>query len=105
MATLFYDHLIDWPKLMTALDEFDIDRHDRLEILEHAEHIIHTEVLMVIVHHLPAEKHDQFLEQFHAKPHSDMHILFLRLHAHGDFETAVRQKSNELIAEIVRELL
>src|SRR5258708_22860235 len=104
MATLFYDHLIDWPKLYNELDAAGIDGEERLEIVEHIEHELHTEVLIVFVEHLPAEKHTEFLERFHAAPYDEAHLQFVITHGKGNVEEAVRQRTNKVINEILVDL-
>ena len=104
MATLFYDHLIDWQKLTKGLDSSGVDGPERLELMEHAEHTIHTEVLIVLMTHLPAEKHIEFIDQFHAAPHDVAHLQFITKYANGDVENAVRVRTNQLIEEILQDL-
>jgi len=106
MATLFYDHLIDWQKLTNTLDILGIHGEDRHEVVEHAEHIIHTEVLIVLISHLPTEKHDEFMQLFYTAPYDANQLKFLKTHGKEDrdVESAVRQRSAEVIAEILKEL-
>jgi hypothetical protein len=104
MAIVFYDPFIDWQKLTDALDEFGIEGEERLEVIEHAEHTIHTEILIVFVTLLPAEKHQPFVEQFHAAPHDPKHIDFIVEHTKADVESVVRQRTDQILNEIVSEL-
>lgn len=104
MAILFYDYLINWPKLTKGLELLELDSEDRLEITAHVEHILHTEILMVVISHLPAGKHDQFIQLFYAAPFDENHWQFLRTHGDGNIELAIQQKSNQIIEEILSEL-
>ena len=104
MATLFYDHLINWQKLTDGLNAVGVEGPERLELMEHAEHTIHTEVLIVLLTHLPTEKHTQFIEQFHAAPHDIAHLQFVIKHTNNDVENAVRIRTNQLIEEILQDL-
>ncbi len=101
MAIVFYDHLIDWSKLEQKLDELALDKELRLEYTEHIEHSLHTEILMVIIGHLPPHKHEEFLDRFHAAPHDIQHLHFLVTHGRGDVETAIQTRANEVLNEIL----
>ena len=105
MATIFYDSLIDWQKVHDALNEQGIDGEERLEVMEHIEHTVHTEVLLVIISQLPAEKHDEFLEKFDAAPHDPTHLDFLKSHGAVDIETKVKTRADEVLAEVIADLV
>src|SRR5258708_26975433 len=100
MATLFYDHLIDWKNITDALNDLGIDGEERLEIIEDSEHAIHTEVLFIFVAHLPAERHEEFVTRFAAAPHDASHFEFLMTYGQGDVTSAVKKRTDELIGEI-----
>lgn len=104
MATLFYDHLINWQRLHDALNELGIDGEERLEIMEDIEHTVHTEVLMVFVTHLPAETHQEFIERFHAAPFDESHLHFLTTHSTADIQRIVTERTDQLLTEIIAEL-
>lgn len=104
MATIFYDHLIDWRKLDTAIRNLGIDSEERQTVMTHAEHIIHMHVLMVIVSHLPREKHEEFITRFHSAPHDVSHLHYIVSHTTTDVESAIRNKADDLIQEIIGEL-
>jgi hypothetical protein len=105
MAKLFYDHLITWEKLTRSLDTLGAEGHDRIELIEVIEESLHTEILIVILEHLPQEKHEEFLEQFHAAPHDEIHIDFINIHGHPNIEEKIKKRSDEHIEEILLDLL
>lgn len=104
MATVFYDHLIDWESLEKALAMLELDREIQHQYLDEIEHTVHTEVLTVITEHLPEEHHEDFLERFHAAPHDPSHLHYIVSHGHPDVELAIQAKANQVIAEIIVEL-
>ena len=104
MATLFYDHLIDWHRLEEVLRTIDLESEEREEVWEHTEHILHTEIFIVLVTHLPVAKHEEFVQLFHAAPHAETHLEFLKKHG-ADIEEKVRRKSSEIIDEVLKELI
>lgn len=104
MATIFYDHLIDWARLEQALDVLALDKEARLSYWEEIEHALHTEVLTIILEHLPEPKHEEFLERFHAAPHDGTHLHYLVVHAHPDIEVAITQRANQIITDVIIDL-
>ncbi len=105
MAKLFYDHLITWEKLTRSLDTLGAAGEERLEIIEIIEESLHTEILIVILTHLPREQHEVFLDRFHAAPHDASHLDFIKSHGHTDIEDKIRSRSAELIEEIILDLI
>lgn len=105
MANVFYDHLIDWAELERVLDEQALDKMVRLKYLEHIEHAIHTEILVVIIDHLPTEKHEEFVERFYLNPGSVDHLHYLVSYGKGDVETAIKKRGKELVTELITELV
>lgn len=104
MATVFYDHLIDWKMLDEAIRSAGIDGQERLDVHAHAEHVLHIEVLRIFITHLPRELHEEFLIRFHSAPHDTAHLHFVVSHSTTDVETAVKEKTKLLIQEIIRDL-
>jgi hypothetical protein len=107
MAKIFYDHLVAWDTLVKALDELELSSEERWEVVAHFEQIIHTEILMVIIDKLPAHKHDEFLDRFHAAPYDEEHFIYLKAHlGEGvDIETLIQKKSQDLLTQLITDVL
>lgn len=105
MAKLFYDHLVSWEKLTRSLDTLGAHGEDRIEIIEIIEESLHTEILIIVLEHLPQEKHEEFLDRFYEAPHDEIHIEFLKIHAHHNIEEKIQNRSTEIIEEILVDLL
>jgi hypothetical protein len=107
MAKIFYDDLIAWKTLAVAVEALGLTKEEQLEFSEHLEHIIHTEVLAIIIEFLPPEKHEEFVERFHAAPHDEQHFFYIAKHAPAQnlsqFQDTIRRRSNEIIAELIAE--
>lgn len=101
MSKIFYDHLIDWKKVDTLLKDLDITGEERLELIQHIDDMVHSEVLGTILTHLPEEKHEDFIDRFHKAPHHDQHLDFLKNHATIEIESHIQQRGNEVISEVV----
>ncbi len=105
MAILFYDHLIDWERLHTSVRLMQIEDEEIEEVLEHLEETIHTEVFILIFELLPKERHEDFLDQFHAAPYNPTHLTYLHTHVGPHAEHRIKQRSSELIDELILSLL
>lgn len=101
MANVFYDHLIDWQKIDSALISMDLSKEERLEVLELLEESLHTEVLIVICTHIPKERHEEFIEKFHEAPHHPSHLTYLQTHGTADIEAQIRLRTLEVIEEFL----
>lgn len=105
MATLLYDHLIDWNRLIQTLDSLEVHGEDRMELIEVIEETLHTEILIVFLDHLPTHVHDEFMHRLYASPHDPIHFEFIRQYGVLDIEEKVRQHSQKVIDELLIELL
>jgi hypothetical protein len=104
MSTIFYDHLIPWHKVDLYIQTVGLAGEERIEIIELIEETIHTETLLVILHHLPAGKHEEFVEKFHAAPHDKEHLTFLKQHGHPEIEQRIKEAAEKIITELLTEL-
>lgn len=104
MAKIFYDDLIAWDVLTEALNALELEAQDRLELTEHLEQALHTEVLILIVDSLPHEKHDEFVERFGAAPHDVEHFNFLRVHGFENPEKEIKRHARETLVSLLAEL-
>jgi hypothetical protein len=105
MATIFYDHLIPWEKIEIHIHRLNLGHDERMEIIELIEETVHTETLIIILRYLPKEKHEEFIEKFHAAPHDKGHLDFLKEHTHPDLEEHLKKDIENMVMELVREIL
>lgn len=104
MAHLFYDHLVEWKKLDDVLLSLELDKEERMTLLELAEESIHTEVLILIFEELPREHHEEFLLAFHAAPHDVMHVMYLRGKGIDDIEHRIHLRALEIIEDLIESI-
>lgn len=104
MASVFYDHLIDWGRLDSALNALGLDKEQKLEYLEEIEHTLHTEMLVLIIENLAPEHHEGFIDRFHAAPHDAAHLHFLVEVCKPDIEISIHVKANQIISHIIIDL-
>ncbi len=107
MAKIFYDHLTITEEITVELDNYQIDKEEKEEIIQLMDENIHHRVLDVILKKLPKEKHNEFLKQFAASP-QDLKLLDYLRQEIADIEELITQEAKlvkkELLAEIKRSL-
>ena len=106
MTKIFYDHLIIIEEVIAVLDEHTIPIDKRAEFLKLIDQTLHHEILDVILTHLPKEKHEMFLTQFHRAPHDPSLMSLLKEHVKVDIEkvilTRVNATKKKLLTTITR---
>lgn len=100
MATVFYDHLISWDRTEQYLVSLGLSREEQLELLELIEEIMHTEIWMLLLSHLPQERHDEFLEQFHRAPFDAAHLANLQTYV-PEIHVHIQHHSQTVIEKIM----
>lgn len=78
MSKLFYDHLIEFEEIEIELTKFKLVGQEKEEIHQMIEESIHYRVMRRILDHLPAERHQEFLEWFHEAPYHEDLLTFLK---------------------------
>lgn len=92
--SVFYDHLVGLDEIHNELTEMDLSFKQHYELLNLIDSILHQEVLNVILIVLPLEHHDNFLQEFSARPHDSFHLDYLR-----DFDPAIEEKISQAAQE------
>ncbi len=106
MSKIFYDHLVIREEVIAELDKHEVDSDSREELVRHIDAVLHHHVLDVILSHLPSEKHEKFLTAFHASPHDEKLLEYLKSEVEEDIEEKIKVEAEkvkkELLAEIKR---
>lgn len=102
---VFYDHLVIREEITEELDRYELTIDEREEIVRLVDETLHHHVLDVILTHLPKEKHQKFLAEFHKAPH-DPKLLEDLKNDFSDIEEKISDEAKrikkELLAEIKR---
>lgn len=104
MATVFYDHLIPWEKVETFLLEIQPTPEEKWELIEIIEETVHTEVLTIVLSHIPESTHEEFLDRFHTAPHAEEHLVFIKTHSGISLEEILPGKMQQFLDEVLAEL-
>lgn len=104
MSKLFYDHLIVIEEIVAVLDEHRLPPRDRAKILELMDATLQNEILDVIFTYLPREKHEEFLEKFHAAPHDTGLMQYLKDNSPVNIELAILDRANKTKRKFLKEV-
>lgn len=104
MSKLFYDHLIIIEEIVAVLDEHKLKAAERAKILELMDATLQNEILDVIFTYLPREKHEEFLEKFHAAPHDLRLMQYLKDNSAVNIELAILDRANKTKRKLLRHL-
>ena len=104
MSKLFYDHLIVIEEIVAVLDEHKLKPAEKAKILELMDATLQNEILDVIFTYLPREKHEEFLEKFHAAPHDTRLMQYLRDNSPVNIELAILDRANKTKKKFLREV-
>lgn len=104
MATVFYDHLIPWHKVERFLVEVQPTPEEKWELVEIIEETVHTEVLTIVLSHIPESSHEEFLKRFHSAPHASEHLVYIQSQCSDDVEASIATTMEQFIEELLESL-
>jgi hypothetical protein len=104
MSKLFYDHLIVIEEITAVLDAHKLEPEERAKILELMDATLQNEILDVIFTYLPREKHEEFLEKFHAAPHDRRLMQYLKDNSPINIELAILDRANKTKRKLLAEV-
>ena len=79
-------------------------KEEREELWGLVDEIIHHRVFDVILSKLPREHHEEFLELFHARPHDEGLIDYLKDKIGENIEEVIKQELGSLAFEILKDI-
>ena len=95
MSKIFYDHLVVRGEVIIELDRYHFSVEEKEELVKIIDETLHHHVLDTILTHLPKEKHPEFLKKFHAVPHDEKLLEYLKIEADIDIEAKIRSRSQK----------
>jgi hypothetical protein len=104
MSKLFFDHLIVMEEVEVFVKKTAQTKEEREELWELIDEIIHHKVFDVILGQLPHEHHNEFLEKFHAHPHDESLIDYLKEKIGKNIEELIRQEIGGLSTELLESI-
>ena len=93
MSKIFYDRLVLREEISVELDRYRFSVEEREELVQIIDETLHHHVLDVIFTHLPKEKHPEFLKKFHAAPHDEKLLEYLRTETTLDIEKEIKSRA------------
>ena len=104
MTKIFYDHLISLDKVEKVIKKVAQSSEEREELWQTVDEIVHHRVLGCIFDNLPEVHHQEFLEKFHAAPHEDSLLDYLKDKIGENIEGLIRQEIGNLTYEILEDI-
>lgn len=104
MSKIFYDHLIVIEEIVAVLDEHKLTPKDRKNILGLMDAALQHEILDAIFSYLPRERHEEFLQKFHAAPHDIGLMQYLKDNAPVNIELAILDRANKTKKKLLGEV-
>ncbi len=104
MAKIFYDHLVIIEEVIQELDNYQLTKDDREELIRLIDQNLHHSVLNLILNNLPAEKHEQFLSDFHKTPHDKKLLEYLKKEVSADIDEKIKKEAQRVKKEILAEI-
>lgn len=101
MSKLFYDHLVDFPKLEKLIKKHVKDAEARSEIYGLIDEITHHRVIGCILDRLPKSSHKEFLNHVSERAHDETLIDYLKERIVDDVESFIREEIYVLGTELL----
>lgn len=104
MSKLFYDHLIVFEEIEREIGLIAQTPEEKEELWRIVDEIVHHKALGCILDRLPKNLHQEFLEKFHATPHDEALLEYLREKIGQDIEEMIRKELKKFEKEILQEV-
>ncbi|MEK7188424.1 MAG: hypothetical protein AAB685_01070 [Patescibacteria group bacterium] len=103
MSKIFYDHLISFTEIEVQIDRVAVNKEEKEEMWHLVDEIIHHKVLGCILDSLSKKDHQAFLEKFHATPHDESLLEYLKEKV-SDIEDKIKLELKKLSKSILKEI-
>lgn len=104
MVKIFYDHLVVREEVFSELQKYTLSVEERSELEMVVDETLHHHILDEILKHLPTAKHKEFLTKFHAAPHDEKLLEYLRVETTVDIEVKIRSRAEKAKAVLLSEI-
>jgi len=104
MSNLFFDHLVIREEIEFELNSYVMDREEREELVGIIDATLTHHILNVILNYLPKDKHEEFMSKFRDHPDDEIHLKYLKIHAHPEIEAEIKMQAAKIKREILTEI-
>jgi len=105
MSKLFFDHLVvldDVEKRIKSLAESEEEKHELWHLVDE---IVHHRVMGCVLHHLPGDHHNEFLEMFTVSPFDEGLIEYINEKTSDEIESYIETEMVGIKKEIMEMLV
>ncbi len=103
MSKIFYDHLVIREEIDCELNNYRLDPEEKEELIDIIDQTLHHHVLNIILNHLPADKHREFISGLKTDPGSDKLMEYLQAHC-PEIESEIKKHTHQVKQEILAEI-
>lgn len=104
MSKVFYDHLVIREEVDCELNNYQLDKEEKDELIDIIDRTLHHHILNVILSHLPRNKHPEFISKLHADPGSEGIMEYLKTQIGPYIEEEIKKQSRKVKQEILSEI-
>lgn len=104
MSKIFYDHLIIFEELEGVVGKNAKSSEEKEELWKLVDDIVHTRILSLILDNLEEKHHEEFLDEFHLRPHDRELLSYLKGKSERDIVKLIQDELDKLEKEILKEL-
>ncbi len=104
MSKIFYDHLIVFEELEGVVKKTAKSSEEKEELWKLVDDIVHQRIFALILDNLSKEHHEEFLDEFHARPYDRELLSYLKGKSERDIVKLIQDELDKLEKEILREL-
>ena len=104
MSKIFYDKHINLEEVERAINKHAKTERDRIELWQMVDEIIHHRVIGCVLDKLPEKYHDEFLDNFHKRPHHKSHFKYLKEKIGQDVKDFIKKEIALVAIELLEEV-
>jgi hypothetical protein len=104
MSKIFYDDLVIREEITLELDNYQLSKEERDDLLNIIDETLHHHILNLILNHLPKTKHQEFVSRLHARPGDSGLLDFLKTHAGSNIEEDIKSHAAKIKKDILSEI-
>lgn len=92
MSKVFYDRFVALEHIEKEVNKIAHTKEEREELWQIIDEYIHQRMIGKILHKLPKDHHEEFLNKFIDEPHSDEHFGYLTEKVKEDVEAFMKEE-------------
>lgn len=101
MSSIFYDHLIIIEEVVIVFDRYNISKKDQKKLISLMDQTLHTNILEVILTHLPKKQHEDFLNMFIQNPNDPRLFDIIKKQGNKNIVKKILNRANKVKKDMI----